>query len=136
MSVNLLPYFVFEPFLIFTVTAFSPKHLDADSLKTVSRGTENSVIVISIPIRQHPAAAFFFKNVKGTITQTGRRPSVKINSGNTIGSKKSKSIVKTDQTGNNHRVKINSHQGFVINQIFKQLKFKIMKRILFLIKKG
>lgn len=90
MSVNLLPYFVHWPVLIFTVTTNPVNHTATDSLKIVCQGAENSVTVDSVQIRPHPATAVISKNVKGEITQNGRQNRVEIHSKNTVGSKKNK----------------------------------------------
>ena len=107
MSVNLLTN-VYGWGFVFMLAAISPNHTATDSVKILSAGTGNLVMVDSLQQISHPAATVISTNVKGTITQTGNRNRVEINSGKTVKSKKTKSIVKINQTGNNNKVKINS----------------------------
>lgn len=107
MSVNLLTN-VYGWGFVFMLAAISPNHTATDSVKILSAGTGNSIMVDSLQLTPNPSDTVISANVRGTITQTGSRNIVEINSGKTLKSKKTKSIVKINQTGNNNKVKINS----------------------------
>lgn len=108
MSVNLLTHFFHWSFLIFLMTPTPTNQMATDSLKIVSTGTENSIIVDSVPLLPHAATTVISKNVRGTITQTGTQNKVEINSRADTVSRNTKSTIVVKQAGKNNSAKINS----------------------------
>jgi hypothetical protein len=90
------------------LTAISPNHTATDSVKILSSGTGNLVMVDSLMLLTNYADTVVSSSVRGTITQTDRQNSAEIKSGKTGKDKKPKSTIKINQTGNNNKVKINS----------------------------
>jgi hypothetical protein len=107
MSVN-LSTIVYEWGFFLMLAAISPKHTAPDSVKILSSGTGNLIMVDSLMLLTNYADTVVSSSVRGTITQTGRQNSAEIKSGKTGKDKKTKSTIKINQKGNSNKVKINS----------------------------
>jgi hypothetical protein len=106
MNVNLLTMVQWSVFFLL-LAAIPPNRTMPDTLKIVSQGINNSVVIDSVRISTS-ATDSVCTNVNGNIIQEGKQNLVQINTGKNPLSQKSKSTVIIKQTGKNNSVKINS----------------------------
>ena len=127
---KLLFVFILLPTLLISLyTVNLPAFSDPDTVKVITAGTNNLVVIDSLRLHETANDTFLINSLQGEIIQTGQNNSVEINSGGEASSSKSQitstnqtdetcnqkpgtcnvepATIKIKQTGKNNSVKIN-----------------------------